>query len=38
VLAALIIGFAGTLLLSARTVRAQEDKPLSDADQAAAAE
>jgi nucleobase:cation symporter-1, NCS1 family len=38
VLAALIIGFVGTLLLNARTVRAQEDKPLSDADQAAAAE
>jgi nucleobase:cation symporter-1, NCS1 family len=32
VLAALIIGFFGTLLLGARTVRAQEEKPLSEAD------
>jgi nucleobase:cation symporter-1, NCS1 family len=31
VLAALIIGFFGTLLLGARTVRAQEEKPLSEA-------
>ena len=29
VLAALVIGFVGTLLLGRRTVRAQEDKPLS---------
>jgi hypothetical protein len=32
VLAALVIGFVGSLLLGARTVRAQEDKPLSEAD------
>jgi NCS1 family nucleobase:cation symporter-1 len=32
VLAALIIGFFGTLLLGARTVRAQEERPLSEAD------
>jgi nucleobase:cation symporter-1, NCS1 family len=37
VLAALIIGFVGTLLLGARTVRAQEDKPLSGTDLEAAA-
>jgi nucleobase:cation symporter-1, NCS1 family len=32
VLAALVIGFVGTLVLGRRTVRAQEDKPLSAAD------
>ena len=32
VLAALVIGFVGTLLLGARSVRAQEEKPLSEAD------
>jgi NCS1 family nucleobase:cation symporter-1 len=32
VLAALVIGFVGTLLLGARTVRAQEERPLSEAD------
>ena len=37
VLAALVIGFVGTLLLGARTVRAQEEKPLSAVDLEAAA-
>jgi nucleobase:cation symporter-1, NCS1 family len=32
VLAALVIGFVGTLVLGRRTVRAHEDKPLSAAD------
>ena len=27
-----LIGFVGTLVLGARTVRAQEDKPLAEAD------
>jgi nucleobase:cation symporter-1, NCS1 family len=37
VLAALVIGFLGTLLLARRTVRAQEGQPLSDTDLDAAA-
>ena len=37
VLAALLIGFIGTLLVGLRTVRAQEDQPLSAADQEVAA-
>jgi nucleobase:cation symporter-1, NCS1 family len=37
VLAALVIGFLGTLLLGRRTVRAQEGKPFSGADREAAA-
>jgi hypothetical protein len=32
VLAALLIGFVGTVVLGRRTIRAQEDKPLSAAD------
>src|SRR5215204_3450686 len=36
VLAALLLGFVGTLVLGRRTVRAQEDQPLSNADQEAA--
>jgi hypothetical protein len=36
VLAALVIGFVGTLLLGRRTVRAQEDQPLAAADLEAA--
>jgi NCS1 family nucleobase:cation symporter-1 len=32
VLAALVIGFVGTLVLGRRTIRAQEDKPLSTVD------
>jgi nucleobase:cation symporter-1, NCS1 family len=35
VLAALVIGFLGTLLLGRRAVRAQEEKALSDADREA---
>ena len=38
VLAALLIGFVGTILLGRRAVRAQEDQPLSAADQEAAIE
>jgi nucleobase:cation symporter-1, NCS1 family len=38
VLAALLIGFVGMILLGRRTVRAQEDQPLSAADQDAAIE
>jgi nucleobase:cation symporter-1, NCS1 family len=38
VLAALLIGFVGMILLGRRAVRAQEDNPLSPADQEAAVE
>jgi nucleobase:cation symporter-1, NCS1 family len=38
VLAALLIGFVGMILLGRRAVRAQEDQPLSPADQEAAVE
>jgi nucleobase:cation symporter-1, NCS1 family len=38
VLAALLIGFVGMILLGRRTVRAQEDQPLAPADQDAAVE